>query len=138
MSKLQEAEHEIAAASTPAAEDEDSAMQADDSDDSSSESDNGRPPVFTVVNPTEPPARLALTGISNLAALRLLSDVNVRPAPPRPEGVKVHQPANRLIDHHGLQEVYQGKGVWIYDGQSNVDESVRVVSLQGDIYGTAT
>lgn len=76
--------------------------------------------------------------ISNLTALRLLNDVDLRLAPPVPTGVTRIQRGNRLIDSNGLQEVYRGKTIWIYDKKSNLDASVRLVGPQGDIYGTAT
>lgn len=76
--------------------------------------------------------------ISNLTALRLLNDVDLRPAPSPPIGTNRIKPGNRLIDRNGLQEIYTGKTIWIYDGQSNTDGSARLVSQQGDIYGTAT
>lgn len=79
-----------------------------------------------------------LNGISNLTALRLLNDVGIRLSPSPPAGANRIKPGNRLIDKGGLQEIYIGKTIWIYDRQSNVDESVRLVSQQGDVYGTAT
>lgn len=79
-----------------------------------------------------------LKDISNLTALRLLNDVGIRLSPSPPAGANRIKPGNRLIDKGGLQEMYTGKTIWIYDGQSNTDESVRLVSQQGDVYGTAT
>lgn len=77
-------------------------------------------------------------GISNLTALRLLNDVDIRLAPLPPSGTSRITPSNRLIDRNGLQEIYRGKTIWIYDRQSNADESVRLVNQEGDMYGTAT
>ncbi len=77
-------------------------------------------------------------GISNLTALRLLNDASIRHAPSPPAGVSRVKPSNRLIDKGGLQEINTGKTIWVYDGHSNTDERVRLVSQQGDIYGTAT
>lgn len=76
--------------------------------------------------------------ISNLTALRLLNDVDLRLTLPVPTGVNRIQHGNRLIDSNGLQEVYTGKTIWIYDQRSNLDASVRLVSPQSDMYGTAT
>ena len=96
--------------------------------------------IFHVVNP--PPdvdARATLAGLSNLAALRLLNDVDVRRAPAPPAGTKRIRPPNRLVDHNGWQEAYMGKTLWIYDAQSNQDQCVRLVSRVGaSMYGTAT
>ncbi|KAJ8469456.1 hypothetical protein ONZ51_g8981 [Trametes cubensis] len=93
-----------------AMEDEDA--DADDGDDAA--------PIFFVIN--APPAeRAKFAGISNLAALRLLNDVDMRRAPAPPAGTKRVRPPNRLVDHDGWQEVYSGKTVWIYDAKSNQD-----------------
>lgn len=109
----------------------------DDSDDE--DEDEGDPPaIFHIMNPSSPQERELLVNISNLTALRLFNDVDVRPPPTPPHGVRRIDPPNRLVDCHGWQEVYQGKNVWIYDHKSNTDQCVRVVSQSGDIYGTAT
>jgi hypothetical protein len=108
----------------------------EDSDESDEDSERG--PIFKIVNPTITEERAAYSGISNLAALRLLNDVNFRPSPSIPTGTRRISPPNRLIDYAGWQEIYGGKSIWIYDAKSNVDQSVRVVSQQGDFYGTAT
>jgi len=65
--------------------------------------------------------------------------VDIRPCPTLPEGTKqrIHPP-NRLVDQGGWQEIYVGPTIWIYDTQSNKDQCARLVSPQGDIYGTAT
>ncbi|KAG6866634.1 hypothetical protein C0991_000744 [Blastosporella zonata] len=76
--------------------------------------------------------------ISNLTALRLLNDVDIRPAPKLPAGESRIKPQNRLIDQGTWQEIYSGMNIWIYDAQSNTDQCVRLVSQEGDIYGTAT
>ncbi|KAI0743468.1 hypothetical protein C8Q80DRAFT_1220462 [Daedaleopsis nitida] len=96
--------------------------------------------VFSVVNaPPGDPRRATLAGISNLAALRLLNDVDVRRAPAPPQGTKRLCPPNRLVDHDGWQEAYRGKTLWVYDRRSNEDQCVRLVSQQGAaMYGTAT
>ena len=76
--------------------------------------------------------------MSNLRALRLFNDVDIRPTPERPVGTKPISPQCPLIDLRGWQEIYSGKNSWIYDALSNVDGSVRVVSQTSDFYGTAT
>ncbi|KAF9227275.1 hypothetical protein BS17DRAFT_775222 [Gyrodon lividus] len=108
--------------------------------DSSDDSDDGAapPPIFHVITPTSPQQRESLACISNLTALRLFNDVDVRSAPSPPQGIQRINPPNRLIDCHGWQEIYLGKNIWIYDTKSNVDQCVRVVNQSGDMYGTAT
>ncbi|RDX55070.1 hypothetical protein OH76DRAFT_1397418 [Lentinus brumalis] len=113
----------------------------DDDDDQDFEDDHVRVgfPIFYVINAKSPDKRAMLSGISNLAALRLLNDVDVQRAPNPPQGTKRIRPPNRLVDHHGWQEVYFGKSLWIYDAKSNEDQCVRVVSQKGAaLYGTAT
>ena len=135
----------------------DSAMDTDpdgggagsDEDDEDDDRDVQAPPgaaspspaaVFFVVNaPAGDPLRAALAGISNLGALRLLNDVDVRRAPAPPRGAKRLRPGNRLVDHDGWQEAYAGRTVWVYDARSNADQCVRLVSQRGAaMYGTAT
>ena len=144
-SEGQSAQATAAAASASSTDAEgDSAMdEADeDADADADEGDGGggsAGPVFFVVNAAAPHERAKLTGISNLAALRLLNDVDVRRAPAPPRGTKRIRPPNRLVDHDGWQEVYGGKTVWVYDEKSNQDQSVRLVSQRGTpMYGTAT
>jgi hypothetical protein len=109
----------------------------DDSDESDDE--NSLSVIFHVVNPSLPQERALLTNISNLAALRLFNDVDVRQAPTPPPDTKRIRPPNRLVDSDGWQEVYVGKNLWIYDAKSNSDQCVRVVSqTSSDMYGTAT
>lgn len=100
-------------------------------------------PIFAIFNPSPESglhALLASKGSpSNLTILRLLTDVNVQRAPVPPPDVKRIKPSNRLVDSHQWQEVYKGKGIWVYDARSNQDQTVRVVSLEGSSsYGTAT
>ena len=115
------------------------AQASSEPEDSDSESDDEfESSIFAIVNPTSPLDRHTLSGLSNLIALRLLNDVDVRPCPVRPAATPRVVTPNRLIDYGGWQEIYVGKPVWIYDSQSNADQSVRVVSQQGDVYGTAT
>lgn len=104
-----------------------------DSDDSSDEMS-----IIKMIDPTTPEERSLLHDISNLTALRLLNDVDIRPSPDRPPGTKPISPPNPLVDQGGWQEIYFGKNIWIYDSRSNFDECVRVISQVGDIYGTAT
>ena len=109
--------------------------QEDEHDESSSEEGLGA--IFKILNPQSPEDRATLTSISNLSALRLLNDVDVRPAPNPPHGAKRIKPPNQLVDHDGWQEIYSGKMLWIYDVKSNEDQCVRMINQRGDIYGTA-
>ncbi|KAG9316696.1 hypothetical protein JVU11DRAFT_2756 [Chiua virens] len=110
--------------------------EEDDSNYDSDEEDAENAPIFRIINPSFPEERALLTDASNLTALRLFNDVDVRRSPPLLRNVKHIYPPNRLVDHHGWQEIYQGKNVWIYDAMSNIDQCVRVVSQSGDMYGT--
>jgi len=94
--------------------------------------------LIKVVNPTSPEEREILENISNIRALRLFNDIDIRPSPPVQSGSRRVSPQNRLVDFAGWQEIYSGVTLWIYDTQSNVDQSVRLVSAKGDVYGTAT
>ena len=111
---------------------------SDEADDSESDSSNEPPDFLKILNPVEQSDRFRFTNISNLRALRLFNDVDIRPAPERPAGTKSISPPCPLIDLLGWQEIYSGKNLWIYDTLSNVDGSVRVVSQTSDFYGTAT
>jgi len=111
--------------------------RVDDSD-SDMESLDGPPsPIIKILDPS-PLDRPVYNDMSNLSALRLFNDVDIRQAPAPPTGSTPIQPSNRLIDHGGWQEIYSGMTIWIYDGQSNIDQSIRLVSQEGDVYGTAT
>ncbi|KAG6886273.1 hypothetical protein C0993_006683 [Termitomyces sp. T159_Od127] len=113
------------------------AVQPEGSDSDTESSDGVPSPIIKIVNPS--PAEMPLFhNISNLRALRLLNDVDIRPAPNLPQGQSRIKPPNRLIDQGTWQEIYTGMTIWIYDTQSNVDRCVRLVSQEGDIYGTAT
>ena len=90
------------------------------------------------MDPTTDLDRAQLANISNINALRLFNDVDIRRTPPIPEGGSKVKSEHPLVDFRGWQEVYTGKTLWIYDGQSNTDECVRAVSQAGDVYGTAT
>lgn len=107
-------------------------------DESDSDNEGMAPTIFKVINPHTPLSRAPFTHISNLSALRLLSTPSIRPSPTLPPGAKRIRPPNRLVDHDGWQEVYEGKNIWIYDEKSNTDGCVRVVSMAGEMYGTAT
>ncbi|KIK98671.1 hypothetical protein PAXRUDRAFT_823642 [Paxillus rubicundulus Ve08.2h10] len=131
--RLQEGEKEFAA------ESDDRGMQeAPDQGNSDDEDDEDPPPIFHLIDPTSPQERESLAHISNLTALHLFNDVDVRSAPSPPQGTRRISPPNRLVDRHGWQEIYLGKNIWIYDTKSNVDQCVRVVSQSADMYGTAT
>ncbi|KAK7035206.1 hypothetical protein VNI00_011973 [Paramarasmius palmivorus] len=112
-----------------------SGSNAEDDDDSD---DGEEGTLVKVINPELPEERAIFEGISNLTALRLLNDVDIRPSPPLPPDTKRVSPSHRLVDHRGWQEIYTGVNVWIYDAKSNTDKSVRLVSQEGDVYGTAT
>jgi hypothetical protein len=103
-----------------------------------SDSASETPDIIKIIDPSDEADRSKLTNISNVAALRLFNDVDIRPAPVPPTGTKRISPPTPLIDLDGWQEIYTGKNLWIYDARSNVDECVRVVSQAGDFYGTAS
>ena len=113
-------------------------IQKPSSDDGESDSSNEPPDFLKILNPVEQSDRIRFTNISNLRALRLFNDVDIRLTPERPVGTKPIFPPCPLIDLLGWQEIYSGKNLWIYDTLSNVDGSVRVVSQTSDFYGTAT
>lgn len=129
--KVQLSQEDLLSELKSLAKSEDTSMEDADSDSSEEVVD-----IFKIIDPPEQSDRLRLIGISNLTALRLFNDVDVRRAP-RPTGFKPSQ-QNPLIDRGGWQEIYSGKHLWIYDSRSNSDECVRVVSQIGDFYGTAT
>jgi hypothetical protein len=107
--------------------------------DSASDESGDTPALVKVISAPSPELRSLFNHVSNITALRLLNDVDIRPCPTLPEGMKqrIHPP-NRLVDQGGWQEIYVGPTIWIYDTQSNNDQCARLVSQQGDIYGTAT
>ncbi|KAI0630321.1 hypothetical protein C8Q77DRAFT_254728 [Trametes polyzona] len=131
---------QAAASSSSTDAEGDTAMVDEDAEDDDGDADaDGSAPIFAVINPPSATEREKFAGISNLTALRLLNDVDVRRAPAPPQGTKRIRPPNRLVDHDGWQEVYTGKTVWIYDARSNQDQCVRLVSQRGAaMYGTAT
>jgi len=107
-------------------------------DEEESDSSLETPDVIKILDPSNETDRCKLTNISNVTALRLFNDVDIRPAPVPPAGTKGIYPPTPLIDLDGWQEIYTGKNLWIYDARSNVDECVRVVSQAGYFYGTAS
>lgn len=110
----------------------------DDADEEESDSSLEISDIVKILDPSDEADKIKLTNISNIAALRLFNDVDIRPAPALPAGTKRISPPNPLIDLGGWQEIYTGKDLWIYDAQSNADECVRVVSQAGEFYGTAS
>jgi len=106
---------------------------AEDDDDGALEA------VVMVYNPTSSAERELVNNISNLSALQLFCDADIRPAiPPPPDMNTRYKPNNVLINKNGWQLVFAGKDLWIYDAQSARDECVRVVTQAGEMYGTAT
>lgn len=132
-------ESEDAAAGTMDENDPDGDEDATVDEAMAADASAGPAPIFYVLDPLPSSGHRALfTGISNLTALRLLNDVDVRQIPPPPAGTKRIKPPNRLVDYQGWQEVYTGKMVWVYDQKSNTDQCVRLVSQQSaSLYGTA-
>jgi hypothetical protein len=96
------------------------------------------PDIITILDPSDPIDRARFANLSNISALRVFNDVDIRPTPARPAGTKQISPQNPLIDIGGWQEIYTGKTIWIYDERSNIDDCLRLVSQTGDFYGTAT
>ncbi|CAL1707328.1 unnamed protein product [Somion occarium] len=127
-----------------------SVVNADEEMDEDEDGPSESSPIFAIFNPTpNSPLRGLLSSVhsplasqahpTNLNILRLLTDVDIRRVPTPPQGTKRIKPPNRLVDYDQWQEVYKGKGIWVYDERSNVDQCVRVVSLEGSAcYGTAT
>ena len=96
-------------------------------------------PVIKVLNlDSSSPMVAMFNNMSNLTALRLFNDVDIRPAPSPAAGQKRVNIPNRLIDQAKWQEIYSGTNIWIYDVLSNTDKCVRLVHQEGDVYGTAT
>ena len=108
----------------------------DDKEDSDGSSSQGSGPIIAILDPS-PEIRPYFSEISNLAALRLLNDVDVRKLA-IPPTAKRFNPPNPIVDCDGWQEIYHGKTLWIYDATSNQDQCARLVSKRSDFYGTAT
>jgi hypothetical protein len=136
-----DAETHAADAAVPgesSSKDDDAQMDDDAPEDGEADDEAEPTSIFSVLNPDDVAQRRALEHISNLTALRLLNDVDIRPAPPLPAGEKRVKPPNRLVDCDGWQETYAGKILWVYDSKSNADQCVRLISQQSAMYGTAT
>lgn len=90
----------------------------------------------------DPPAgssfRQKLLGMSNLAALRLLNDVDVARKPMPSQGTQSYSLQHRLIGLDGFVERYRGPLVWVYDSRSNTDGAARVISQQSESVESAT
>jgi len=112
-------------------------MDADKNEGEDDDDEDDEPGVLVkILDPVDKKAEFE--NISNIKALRLLNDVDIRPAPSPPVGTKRISPGHRLKDLQQWQEVYTGPTIWIYDAKSNTDRSVRLVSQQNNVYGTAT
>ena len=148
LAKLKEGEEEF---SSPAGQEEDAEMGQDepsasasssdvkvdddkDGSDGSSDQDSGL--IISILDPS-PEIRPYFSDISNLAALRLLNDVDLRKLT-IPPNTKRFDPPNPIVDYDGWQEIYHGKTLWIYDATSNRDQCAKLVSKRSDFYGTAT
>ncbi|KAG9011188.1 hypothetical protein FRB90_007421 [Tulasnella sp. 427] len=148
-------------------QDEDGAQQQMDVDQGSSSTAVPQvPSIFHIVDPPpSDPLRSSLQDASNIRLLRLFNDVQVVPAPPKPRpppgdlfsGMPKKKPQqqqvpaaaaaatggenNRLVDKFGWKEVYPGRILWVFDGESagKKDGSVRVVNSGDDsAYGSST
>jgi hypothetical protein len=108
----------------------------DNRDGSDGSSDQGPGPIIAILDPS-PEIRPYFSEISNLTALRLLNDVDLRKLT-IPPNTKRFSPPNPIVDCDGWQEIYHGKTLWIYDATSNQDQCARLVSKRSDFYGTAT
>jgi len=108
----------------------------DGKDDSGGSSDRDPDPIISILDPS-PEVRPYFSDISNLTALRLLNDVDIRKLE-IPPSTKRFNPPNPIVDYDGLQEIYHGKTLWIYDATSNQDQCARLVSKRSEFYGTAT
>jgi len=108
----------------------------DDKGDSDGSSDQGSAPIIAILDPS-PEIRPYFSEISNLTALRLLNDVDLRKLT-IPPNAKRFNPPNPIVDCNGWQEIYHGKTLWVYDATSNRDQCARLVSKRSDFYGTAT
>ncbi|KAG7090894.1 hypothetical protein E1B28_009973 [Marasmius oreades] len=140
--KLKEAEKEITGNDNPKSNNDTTTMDENNTDadmkeeDEEEEGEDGK--LIKTINPESPNERALFENISNLTALRLFNDVDIRPSPSLHPDARRISPPHRLIDQSGWQEIYTGVDIWVYDTKSNADSSVRLVSLQGDVYGTAT
>ena len=138
LSKLRDGEEELKAFLANGEEEDSSSCADEPMNDNASDESTDTPPLIKIINAASPELRVLFNNISNLTALRLLNDVDIRPCPTPQAGAKRTNPPHRLIDQGGWQEIYTGHTLWIYDAQSNTDQCVRLVSGHSDIYGTAT
>ena len=107
--------------------------------DTDGSSDSGAESSFAFLDPPESSSlRQNLSGMSNLAALRLLNDVDVASAPAPLAGGQAISTQHRLINLDGFVENYHGPLVWIYDYRSNTDRAARVVSRRPESIEAAT
>lgn len=134
LQKLKIAELEHKDNSSP----EEVGQAGEDGEEEGSDSEDTPGHLIKVIDASIPDEQALFEGISNLRALRLFNDVDVRPAPPLPTGTSRATPPNRLVDRGGWQEVYTGISLWIYDARSNTDQCLRLINPEGDVYGTAT
>lgn len=141
--KIKEAEAEYlqepGSSTGDVAMDEDRDPENDGEGKDADEDDEDTPASIIDIFDPPPSLRARFTNISNLTALRLLNDADVRLLPKHDNRSKPAIPRNPLVDFDGWQEVYTGKLLWIYDAKSNEDKCVRLVSQQSAaLPGTAT
>jgi hypothetical protein len=111
-------------------------VKVDDGKDSDGSPDRDPDPIISILDPS-PEVRPYFSDISNLTALRLLNDVDLRKLT-IPPNTKRLNPPSPIVDYDGWQEIYHGKTLWIYDATSNQDQCARLISKHSDFYGTAT
>jgi len=145
LAKLKEGEEEFSSSPTPGQGevvemDQNVDLPASTSDvkaeDDKEDSDGSPDQIIAILDPG-PEIRPYFSEISNLTALRLLNDVDIRRLS-IPPTAKRFNPPNPIVDYDGWQEIYHGKTLWIYDAMSNRDQCARLVSKRSDFYGTAT
>ena len=134
--KQEDTEMDRAEPSTSASGSTSDAKMDEDGGGSDGSSDQDLGPIISILDPS-PEVRPYFADISNLTALRLLNDVNLRKLTIPPD-TKRFNPPNPVVDYDGWQEIYHGKTLWIYDATSNQGQSARLVSKRSDFYGTAT
>ena len=135
-------------------EDEDQKMEDIVEDDSDPPKSSSPASIFHIV---EAPPEI-LQNASNLRILRLLADASIVAAPSRPppvetqdvymqvapkrkeKGAQETSSDDRLVEKAGFKEIYQGgRTFWVYDAQSNVDGSVRLISTgEAGEFGSST
>jgi len=81
----------------------------------------------------------SLASLSNLSLLRLFHDVSIVPTSPPPGTSRLtRSQQHRLVDQGGYVEIYDGPTVWVWDADSAVDGTVRLVNNRPGMYGVAT